>query len=68
MTAIYAIRDEETTETHGKAFLLEGGAKVGNTFTLSILRDMVMSQGVLHLDHGEYGNLYRFVQRGSQAS
>lgn len=47
MTALYARRDEDTTQTNGKAFIVQGGAGVGKTYTLNVLRDMAMSRGFL---------------------
>lgn len=42
-TAIYARRNEDTNETNGNKLVLQGGAGVGNTFTLHLLRDMEIS-------------------------
>lgn len=47
MTTLYARRHEDTTRTHGKTFILQGGAGVGKTYTLNLLRDMEMSRGFL---------------------
>lgn len=47
MNALYSRRNEDTTQTHEKAFIIQEWAGVGNMFTINVLRDMAMSRRFL---------------------